>query len=397
MSWNHVLLADHIEKIGSGITPRGGDAVYVSSGTVLIRSQNIYNNSFHIDGLVYISEEQAERMRGVTVQSGDVLLNITGDSVARCCIVPDQRLPARVNQHVAIIRPKPEKINPRFLMYFLTSPYMQATMLSLAGSGGTRKALTKGMIEKFRIPRPDIDIQENIVERLSKYDDLIENNRRRIALLEESARLLYREWFVHFRFPGHENVRVIDGVPQGWELQPLIQLAEIVMGQSPKSEFYNMAGTGLPFHQGVTNFGYRFVIHRNFSSIVPRIAESGDILISVRAPVGRLNLTLDRIVIGRGLAAIRSRHNFQSFLFYALKKHFHAEDIIGTGTIYAAINKSELENQLLLRPAASSVYDFERQVGEIDRQIVCLTRQNELLVKARDQLLPRLMNGETMV
>ena len=175
-------------KVGSGITPRGGASVYVDSGTALIRSQNVYNADFAHRGLAFLTDRTAEMMKGVSIEFGDILLNITGDSVARCCQVPDDVLPARVNQHVSIIRPDQSKLHPRFLMYFLVSPLMQATMLSLAGSGGTRKALTKTMIERFRVPLPDLSEQRKIAGLLSAYDDLIQNNRRRIALLEHAAR-----------------------------------------------------------------------------------------------------------------------------------------------------------------------------------------------------------------
>ena len=237
-----------------------------------------------------------------------------------------------------------------------------------------------------------------IADILSAYDDLIENNRRRIALLEEAARLLYREWFVHFRFPGHEHVKVIDGLPEGWVRRTLVELAEVVMGQSPKSQFYNDVGEGLPFHQGVTDYGFRFVSHRIYSTAVTKIAEAGDILVSVRAPVGRINVTREKIVLGRGLAAIRSRTGHQSFAFYALKNHFHTEiNIIGTGAIYAATNKKELEGQIFLESPALPLREFEDRVSTIDLQIYCLESQNHNLVQARDLLLPRLMNGEIAI
>ena len=257
--------------------------------------------------------------------------------------------------------------------------------------------LNLGIIRRVPIPLPPLETQDKIAEVLSAYDDLIENNRRRIALLEEAARLLYREWFVHVRFPGHELRKSVDGVPEGWEQRTLVELAEVVMGQSPKSRFYNDVGDGLPFHQGVTDYGFRFVSHRIFSSAVTKIAEAGDILISVRAPVGRINITRDRIVLGRGLAAIRSRTGHQAFLLYAMKNHFYAEDIIGTGAIYAATNKKELEGQVFLEPSAVLLQEFEDQASAIDLQIACLTSQNDNLVRARDLLLPRLMNGEIAV
>ena len=154
---------------------------------------------------------------------------------------------------------------------------------------------------------PPIDEQIAIRQVVALYDDLITTNQRRIALLEDAARRLYREWFVHLRFPGHESVPVKDGVPEGWAKLPLGDVAEITMGQSPESKYYNTDGDGLPFHQGVSDFGHRFVKHEAYTKQATRIAEAGDILCSVRAPVGRLNFTRDKIAIGRGLSAMRSR------------------------------------------------------------------------------------------
>ena len=242
-----------------------------------------------------------------------------------------------------------------------------------------------------------MEIQEKIAEILSTYYDLIENNRRRIALLEAAARVLYREWFVYFRFPGHEYVKIVDGIPEGWARRTLVELAEVVMGQSPKSQFYNEAGDGLPFHQGVTDYGFRFVSHRTYSTALTKLAEAGNILVSVRAPVGRINITRDKIVLGRGLASVRSRTDHQSFLFYALKNHFYAEDIIGTGAIYTATNKKELERQTLIEPHRIVLAEFEEQARDIDQNMANLTTQNEKLAQARDLLLPRLMNGEITV
>ena len=121
------------------------------------------------------------------------------------------------------------------------------------------------------------------------------------------AQAIYREWFVHFRFPGHETATFIDSpigpIPENWEFQTLEQLAHLTMGQSPKSEFYNESGEGHPFHQGVKDFGPHFPTHRTFCTVEGRQAKSGDILISVRAPVGRLNIAPSDLTIGRGLAA----------------------------------------------------------------------------------------------
>ena len=141
--WTTIQLGTVCKKIGSGMTPRGGSAVYRDKGPcTLIRSQNIHNDGFHRDGLVFIDEQLAAGLNNVEVRLHDVLLNITGDSVARCCQVRPDVLPARVNQHVAIIRPDPEVLQPKFLRYALVEPRTQGRLLSWAGAGGTRNALT---------------------------------------------------------------------------------------------------------------------------------------------------------------------------------------------------------------------------------------------------------------
>jgi len=178
---------------------------------------------------------------------------------------------------------------------------------------------------------------------------------------------------------------------------PLSEIADITMGQSPKSKFYNQDGVGLPFHQGVTNFGFRFPVHKIFCSFKSRIGETGDILFSVRAPVGRINISPDQIVVGRGLSAIRSNRDQQNFLFYCLKNHFFKEDMMGGGAIYAAITKKDLYGVELLQPNHSLVEMFQDHVIMIDRQIETLTKTTESLSTARDLLLPRLMNGEIAI
>ena len=198
--WRKVALGDVCTKIGSGATPRGGKEVYLEDGPyTLIRSQNVYNTGFAHDGLAFISDEHAESLSNVEVLPDDVLLNITGDSVARVCQVDPLVLPARVNQHVAIIRPDPDKLDATYLRYYLATPEIQAILLSWAGSGGTRNALTKQMIESFEVRAPtDLSEQRAIAHVLGTLDDKIELNRRMNKTLEEMARALFKDWFVDF-------------------------------------------------------------------------------------------------------------------------------------------------------------------------------------------------------
>jgi type I restriction enzyme S subunit len=214
--WVSIRLGAVCTKIGSGATPRGGSEVYLGNGPyALIRSQNVYNDGFHHDGLAFIGEKHAAELENVEVLKDDVLLNITGDSVARACQVDPGIVPARVNQHVAIIRPDPKKLDPRFLRYFLVSPEMQVKLLSWAGSGGTRNALTKGMIESFHVLAPtDVSEQRAIAYILGTLDDKIELNRQMNETLEAMARALFKSWFVDFD-PVHAKAEGRDpGLPK---------------------------------------------------------------------------------------------------------------------------------------------------------------------------------------
>jgi type I restriction enzyme S subunit len=186
-------------------------------------------------------------------------------------------------------------------------------------------------------------------------------------------------------------------VPKGWEVKKLSETCEIVMGQSPKSEFYNETGEGLPFHQGVTDFGDRFPTDRVYCTVENRVAEKGDVLFSVRAPVGRINITTRKIVIGRGLSAIRSRTGNQVFLFHQLKARFQEEDTMGGGTIFKAVTKDEMQGIELIGPPAPLIEKFEEIAAPMSRQVENLTARNAKLRGTRDLLLPRLVSSEVDV
>jgi len=164
--WPQVLIGDHASKIGSGATPRGGEEAYKATGITLIRSMNVRDGAFLRDGLAFIDDEQAAQLDGVVVEADDVLLNITGASVARVCRAPANVLPARVNQHVAIIRPT-ATFNSRFLEQCLLSPAVKERLLKIARAGATREAITKSVIERFGVIHPPREIQNLFATRVT--------------------------------------------------------------------------------------------------------------------------------------------------------------------------------------------------------------------------------------
>lgn len=165
--WKKVELKKCTSKIGSGSTPRGGKEAYHEEGISLIRSLNIYDNEFKYKNLAFINDDQAYKLKNVAVESNDVLFNITGASVCRCTVVPNDILPARVNQHVSILRPILEKLNSLFLSHLLISKNVKIQLLGVGSAGGAvMEAITKEQLEKYKIPLPPVDLQNQFAERI---------------------------------------------------------------------------------------------------------------------------------------------------------------------------------------------------------------------------------------
>jgi type I restriction enzyme S subunit len=275
--------------------------------------------------------------------------------------------------------PYEDKSDVRFVKYFFD--IFQARMKSIS-TGAAQDNLSLEKLLTFKIPTPPLPTQRKIASILSAYDDLIENNLKRIKLLEEKA-------FASYKL-----------IVQNEKLEEFTieELANVVMGQSPTSDTYtNEKEDNLPFHQGVSNFSNYFVEHKIFCKAPIKIAEEGDILFSVRAPVGRINFTSDKICIGRGLCAFRSKNGFQNYFYHQLKEFFFAEDVIGNGAIFNAVTKVELMKVKLKTPSEKIQQEFELEAQQMFNLILNLTKQNTKLREARDILLPKLMNGQIEV
>lgn len=194
--WEVKKLGELCSKIGSGATPRGGNESYKDEGISLIRSLNVYNNEFRRKDLAYIDDEQAAALSNVTILEDDVLLNITGASVARCCIVPSDLLPARVNQHVCIIRPFDNVLVPIFLNKVLTNISYQIRLLTLARSkGATREALPKSVVDSLLVPLPPLSLQQSFAHKIEQIERQKAEVQKTITDLETllAARMQY--WF----------------------------------------------------------------------------------------------------------------------------------------------------------------------------------------------------------
>lgn len=364
-------------------------------GYPLIRTPNVGKGRLDLNGVHRVSESvYKQRIQRGAPRANDLIF--AREAPAGNVALVQENQTVCLGQRTVLIRPNVQKVNPQYLVYYLLSPKPQYELLGTA-NGATVAHVNLPAIRNLKIELPEKSVQDKIGTILVTYDDLIENNQKQIKLLEEAAQRLYKEWFVDLRFPGHENTKIVDGVPEGWNEKKLSQVANVIMGQSPKSEFYNSEKKGLPFHQGVGSYGVRFVMDDIYSTSYTRIAEPNSILFSVRAPVGRLNITKNKVVIGRGLAAINQTDGCQSYLYYLLKNKFFKDNIVGNGSIFASVSKDELLNQKFLIPERNLMMQFEKIVSQMDKQIENLDSKNKKLIEARDRLLPKLMSGEVEV
>lgn len=237
-------LSSITSKIGSGSTPRGGNSVYSDSGISFIRSQNVLDMDFSTENLAFINDNQAEKLNNVIVEKNDILLNITGDSIARCTVVPEEILPARVNQHVSIIRCKNTE-ESKYVMYYLQ--YMKKYLLQISKVGGTRNALTKEAIGK--LPIKISDDSNKISKILDDIDKKIQTNNQINQELEAMAKILYDYWFVQFDFPDQNgkpykssggkmvyNPELKREIPEGWGVEKLKDKLSVSRGISYKTE-----------------------------------------------------------------------------------------------------------------------------------------------------------------
>jgi type I restriction enzyme S subunit len=311
---------------------------------------------------------------------------------------------------LAVVRLKnPEDI--RYFCYALASPSVQHTIDGFLNTT-VQATLNLKEIRALELPWPDASSRREISGIVSSLDDKIELNRRMNETLEAMARAIFKDWFVDFgptraKMEGRAPYLATDiwslfpdrlddeGKPEGWEVATVGDQFNLTMGQSPPGETYNETSDGLPFFQGRTDFGFRYPVRRKFCSAPTRIARADDTLVSVRAPVGDLNMAWEECCIGRGVAAVRHKRGGRSYTQYSMQFIQPAiarfED---SGSVFGAINKIQFERLSVIAPREANIDEFEAIVHALDDRIRANTAENETLAATRDFLLPKLLSGE---
>lgn len=363
----------------------------------------------HIDLEMYVStENMLPNKQGVCIskgypesgyvnkyKKGDILISNIRPYFKKIYLAKNE---GGCSADVLVISPQ-KGTNNVFLYYLLSQDSFFDYVMS--GSKGCKMPRgDKKHIMEWSIPVFDSIKQEQIAGILSSLDAKIETNNKLNEKLEEMAQAIFKSWFVDFEpfkdKPFHETE--LGMIPEGWEVGPLSDIATITMGQSPCGTSYNENGEGIVFYQGRTEFGFRFPSIRLYTTAPSRFAEVGSTLMSVRAPVGDINMALLRCCIGRGVASIKSNCDCDSYIYYLMKSLKKRFDIYnGEGTVFGSVGRDTLRGMLITIPPSSVISDFEMNISKIDSRIKTNELESLRLASLRDTLLPRLMSGELIV
>ncbi|AXV36820.1 MAG: hypothetical protein CIT01_00700 [Methanobacterium sp. BRmetb2] len=403
-NWETVPLTDIVTHY---VDNRGKTAPTTESGIPLIATNCIKEQGLYptYERLRFVSKETHETWFRDHPKPDDIII-VNKGTPGLVCLVPN---PADfcIAQDMIAIRADKSKVYYKYLFAYMRTENFKYQVQNL-NVGTTIPHLKKTVFSNLIIPLPSVEEQIFIGNLYYEISKKFELNQKINQTLEALGQAIFIQWFIDFEFPDEKGQsykssggEMIDSklgeIPNGWEVKKLGEICDIKMGQSPKSEFYNENGEGLPFYQGVTNFGERFPKDKMYCTVKNKVAEKGDILFSVRAPVGRINIANTKMIIGRGICAIKHKNSLQSFLLYQLKNIFTKEDSIGSGTVFNAITRKDLDELLVLVPNININKKFDSLTGSIDKEIENLTLQNNNLSQIRDSILPKLMSGKIRV
>ena len=423
VTWELTPLKKITTKIGSGATPRGGNNSYKTEGIALIRSLNVYDFEFSYEGLAFITEQQAAEttLARVIVEPKDILLNITGASVARCCIVPEHLLPARVNQHVSLVRVDPNRADPHYVMFCINSPVYKHQLLTLAQRGATREALTKEIIGNLKIPLPPLPTQRKIANFLNRkteqINELIHIKERMVELLQEQRTALVHETVTKGLDPNVEmkpsGVEWIGEIPVHWEVKRLKYVAKILSSIVDKHIYPDEIQVRLCNYTDVYNNDYitidtilekgsckeseftRFVLQKD-DVIITKDSETPD---DIGVPT-YVKDDLDNVVCGYHLTMIRPFACRGEFIFRFIQSDLTRRyfEFNANGITRYGLRNSIVENLFVPIPTDSEQTEIanflDHKTAKIDELRSNEQRSLELLKEYRHTLISEVVTGK---
>ena len=305
-----------------------------------------------------------------------------------------------------VFRPKDDKVTNEFLYYFMLTDYIRKSMInSMTGATG-RQRVNKDIFKSLELSLPSIEKQKRIADILSAYDDLIENNQKQIKLLEEAAMRLYKEWFVKLRFPGHENTKIVDGVPEGWELTTVKEMGQVITGKTPSTVIAENYGKDIPFVKIPDMHGVIYPLktevklsERGANTQKNKLLPPKSIMVSCIATVGLVCIAHEACQTNQQInSIILNDEDHLYYMFFKMKGIKSLLEGVGSnGATMTNVNKTKFENIELLKPENEILKKFNNLVEPFFSNILALSKQNEKLKEARDKLLSKLMSGEIEV
>ena len=354
---------------------------WTANGKIVIRNKNIKHGKIDFSSPSYTDDEHfAQRIKRAKPQPGDIIITREAP-IGDVGMIPENT-ECCLGQRMVLLRANQSVCDNFYLLYSLQSLYVQHQISWSEGTGTTVSNLRIPHLEQIQIPYLPLEQQAKISSVLRALEEKIENNRRLNDNLQQQAMSLYAGMFLN-----SSDSNVTSGT--------LSDIAVITMGQSPSGSSYNEDGVGEVFYQGRAEFGFRFPKRRLFTTEPKRMAEAGDVLLSVRAPVGDLNIAYERCCIGRGLGAIHSKTDHSSFVLYTMFALRSQLDVFnGEGTVFGSINRDALNAIPIDIPPVTEIDQFEVVAHPIDELIRANYEENCRLEAIRDSLLPKLMSGE---
>ncbi|WP_270422604.1 restriction endonuclease subunit S [Citrobacter portucalensis] len=435
--WKTSFLTDHY-IISSGLSKPAKD---FGTGYPFLSFKDIFYNYFLPDSLTQLVQSTDKERAACSVKRGDVFLTRTSETMhelGMSSVALKDYGDATFNGFCKRLRPKEEsELEPEYVGYYLRSPLFRQNMLAFS-TMSTRASLNNEMISRLEISYPGRKIQKKIAHVLLSFDKKIAISKAINQTLEQMSQTLFKSWFVDFDpvidnaldagnpipealqsraelrqkvrnsadfkplpadiralFPAEFEEKDLGWVPKGWILSDLGKEFNITMGQSPSGSTYNEDGIGLPFFQGKTDFGFRFPSKRIYCTEPKRLAKRFDTLLSVRAPVGVVNLASTECIIGRGLAALRHKSGNIAFTYYSVSNLSDYFSIFnGEGTVFGSINQKDLKQLPQICPPEKLIKKFEEFSGKWETMISVHCNEIESLSNLRDTLLPKLISGE---
>ena len=407
MKWEIAKLGDISRNIQTG--PFGSQlhqSDYSESGIPVVMPKDLLGGKISEESIARVDKTHVERLCRHKIETGDILYSRRGD-VGRCAYVTEKEVGWLCGTGCLRVTIDSEKADSRFVFFQLQHPDTVGWVEKHA-VGATMLNLNTTILSSVPIRLPALESQKRIANVLSAYDDLIENNQKQIKLLEEAAQRLYKEWFVDLRFPGHENTKIVDGVPEGWKIASIADICDTVGGGTPSTKIQSYYEKGDILWVTPTD------ITRNFSlalldtekKITPeglknssaKMLPAETILMTSRASVGFFGMCKYEVCTNQGfISCIPKRENLQMYLLFNLKSRVEEIRQKAGGSTYLEISKTVFRELKIILPKDEVLAEYQKDVHDIFDEIYCRTEMIKSLVDMRKRLLPKLMSGEVEV